>query len=406
MGILDLFMSQTTPQGILSAGGTSPQPTPQAPISLFGMSDPSKVAFAQLANVVGNWGHTPEEMSKTNLNNAQAQAAADKGSLPFGGEGFDNQLVRLRAGQYMRTGVPANEAFSRAANDVLQTKQSPTVDPLNPGSFIMAPRNGLQPIQSSAPAGQTGAAGNLLPPPQQSGLMTIQGPQGQPAQVSGAAVSNGTLAPPATHGNFNPANQNLYAGTGVVQLEGAKAGAEAAARLQAQKDANGGVPTFTQSEGQAASRSTLMKDALEGFEATMNSPNVSPGKMALADTVGAMGPVGAYIADSKIRSPDEQRFAVNKAGALEAMASAVTGAGVTKEQFDRFTTRLPTGNEDPQVRNEKLISAYKFLSTQATLSGPLGAELKAQLDQKIQSLSNPIQGPKVLKFNPKTGRLE
>lgn len=408
MGILDFLTQQATPQGILSGGfGSQPQaPQQQAPISLFGFSDPTKLAFSQLSSVIGNWGQTPEQTANANAKNAEADAARQKNNMPFGGDGFDNQLVRMRAGQYMKTGLPANEAFSRAANDVLQTKQTPTADPLNPGSFIMAPRNGLQPIQSSAPAGQTGAPVSPPPVSPQSGLMTIPGPQGQPAQVSGATVSNGTLAPPATHGSFNPANQNPYAGTGVVQLEGAKAGAEATARLQAQKEMNGGVPTFTQSEGQAASRSTLMKDALEGYEKVMFSPNVSPAKMAAADTVAGMGPMGEYLADSKIRSPDEQRMNINRAGALESVASAVTGAGVTAGQFERFKTLLPTGNEDPQVRSEKLVNAYKFLSTQATLSGPLGGELKAQLDQKIQSLASPTQGPKILKFNPKSGRLE
>ena len=336
MGILDLLTQQTSPQGILSGGfGSQPPPQGQAPFSLFGLSDPSKIAFAQLSNVVGNWGQTPEQVANANAKNAEAAAASQKNNMPFGGDGFDNQLVRLRAGEYMKSGKTAPEAFSLAANDVLQTKQTPTADPNNPGAFLMAPRNGLPPIQGSAPAGQTGAPVAPLPVSPQSGLMTIPGPQGEPAQVSGAALNGGTLAPPATHSSFNPANQNPYAETGTVLQAGAKAGAEEMARRQAQKEANGGVPTFSQSEGQAASRSSLMKGALEGFEQVMNSPNISPGKMAVADTVGGMGPVGAYAAD-KIRSPDEQRFNVNKAGALESMASAVTGAGVTKEQFDRI----------------------------------------------------------------------
>jgi hypothetical protein len=204
---------------------------------------------------------------------------------------------------------------------------------------------------------------------------------------------------------FNPENKNPYAGTGVVQLEAAKAGAAEAARKAAEKEANGGVPTFTQSEGQAASRSTMLKDSLESFENIMNSPNVSPMNMAAADTVAKMGPIGTVIADKNIRTPDEQRFNVAKAAALEGMASAVTGAGVTKDQFDRFTSILPTGSEDPAVRQEKLLGAYKFLRTQATLSGPLGSELGAYLDSKIQALSKP-QSPSIKRFNPKTGKLE
>lgn len=239
-GLLD---QQQQPNGLLG------QPTPFNPTmntqpSIMGLpqqdqppvqSNKAAYAFSQMADIIGNWGKTPEEQAKVSLYRAQADAERAKMSqqeVPFGGDSFDNQLVRQRAREYMKVGVPYDEALSRAANDVLQTKQQYVADPVNPGQLMPVGRKALPDIGAGAQPGPVMQAPQVqseeLPPPAASGAL--------PA----SSFDGGLLPPPAgmPSPSFNPASKNPYAGSGAVQLEAAKTVANEAAKRDVQRMAD------------------------------------------------------------------------------------------------------------------------------------------------------------------------
>jgi len=171
--------------GGVNTGSAMQQPAPAE-------NDGFKQALMALTDAVGNWGKTPQEIAQTEL--LRAQAAAQRNQIgPFGGDSFDNQLVRQRAREYIQAGYPQQEAISRAANDVLGTKQDYVADPSNPGALIPVGRKALPPI-----SGQTQAMTQMVPVvtqlPQggQGAGMTLRGPNGEAAMPT----SGGPLLPP------------------------------------------------------------------------------------------------------------------------------------------------------------------------------------------------------------------
>ena len=138
---------------------------------------------------------------------------------------------------------------------------------------------------------------------------------------------------------------------------------------------SGGVGKLTEAQGQAASRAALIGEGLNTLNKLLLSPDVNPWRMEAANLVGGI----SEAAGNKIRSEDEQRWNAAKSAALEGLASAVTGAGVTKDQFDRYSAMLPTPSDAPAVAQEKMAAANRFLQTQLLLAGPAGQAVAAQL---------------------------
>jgi hypothetical protein len=165
-----------------------------------------------------------------------------------------------------------------------------------------------------------------------------------------------------------------------------------AAQLAAERANNNGLPRMTETQQQAASRSNLISGGLQQLSDVMLNPTVDPTRMALADTVEGIGPLGSVLGNN-IRTPDEQRFIAGRDAAIEGFASAVTGAGVTQDQFGRFSRLLPQGSEDPQVRREKLRNAYEFLLTQTQIAGPIANNIRAEVMQlREQGVGQPQAG--------------
>jgi hypothetical protein len=115
--------------------------------------------------------------------------------------------------------------------------------------------------------------------------------------------------------------------------------------------------------------------------------------MAFAETVEGLGPIGSVLGNN-IRTPDEQRMIAGRDAAIEGFASAVTGAGVTQDQFTRFSRLLPQGSEDPTVRREKLANAYEFLLTQTQIAGPIANDIRGEVMRiREQSIAQTPQMP-------------
>ena len=146
----------------------------------------------------------------------------------------------------------------------------------------------------------------------------------------------------------------------------------------------GGSGKMTEAQGQASSRGTLLGNGLQTIDANIASPNVNPYRQAAADTIQGMGAPGRLVA-TKIRSDEENMLNAGNAGALEGVASAVTGAGVTKDQFDRFTSMLPNSADSGDVRAQKFKSALTFLENQLQVAGPRGQQILAT-DTGLQQL--------------------
>lgn len=201
--------------------------------------------------------------------------------------------------------------------------------------------------------------GVLLPPPSGSG---------QPDASIFPAQGNATQMP----SGLDPKAQGQYMDTLASQ----------SAQMAAERAANGGVPKMTETQSQASSRATLMNQGLRGMSDALMSGNVSGLNMALADTAQNYGgPIGEYVANAQLRTPQEQAFSASKGAALEGIASAVTGAGVTQDQFSRFSNMLPTGNETPEVQRLKMANAYEFLLNQTKIAGPVAEEIRSEVER-------------------------
>ena len=246
------------------------------------------------------------------------------------------------------------------------------------GSLLEAPAPSAAPIPARGTP-QPGA-GEMLPEPT----------YGVPGQVLNA--------PPAVPGEV-PSGPNPVTNTAPPEGLDARARgqymdtlATQAAQLAAERANNNGLPRMTETQQQAASRSNLISGGLQQLSDVMLNPTVDPTRMALADTVEGIGPLGSVLGNN-IRTPDEQRFIAGRDAAIEGFASAVTGAGVTQDQFGRFSRLLPQGSEDPQVRREKLRNAYEFLLTQTQIAGPIANNIRAEVMQlREQGVGQPQAG--------------
>jgi hypothetical protein len=123
----------------------------------------------------------------------------------------------------------------------------------------------------------------------------------------------------------------------------------------------GSVKPPNESQMQAAQRAQLIQDGVSKLTALYTDPNISPWRLAAADAMAgtALGDTAA----AKLRSPEEQKWKAAQASALEGLASAVTGAGVTTQQFERYKAMLPDVNDkDQTVRDAKIQAANDFLN--------------------------------------------
>lgn len=133
----------------------------------------------------------------------------------------------------------------------------------------------------------------------------------------------------------------------------------------------GAVKPPTESQLTAANRSVLLQNGMDQLEKLYDNPDLSPMRMATAETLEGMGPYGR-VAGSAIRTDPEQTYAAAQASALEGLAAAVTGAGVTKDQFGRYTSMLPSYQDKPETRKAKFKAANEFLNTTLTNAGAAG----------------------------------
>lgn len=296
--------------------------------------DPSRSRdqrIADLSNVPGYEG----EAVKASLDQPEATALKDQA---------EQALISQASGQALS---PQQQAALQAYDKLRQTERM-----YDPRQNVVPKYSPLADVPGSTPSSpQLVAPGaQLLPPP-------AAGQTPDPSMFP--ATPSATMQPPA---GLDAKGQGIFM--------------DEMARAQAEKALNGGVPKMTETQQQASSRSSLISSGLKSLGSLMDSPQVSGGRMAIADTVGMAGPIGQYAAQ-QIRSPEEQKFTAGRDSALEGMASAVTGAGVTQDQFARFTNMLPSPADDPSVRPQKLVNAYDFLLTQTKIAGPVANEIAA-----------------------------
>lgn len=133
----------------------------------------------------------------------------------------------------------------------------------------------------------------------------------------------------------------------------------------------------------ASSRAQLLGDGLKTLENNISDPSVSPLRMAIGDTMKgtALGDLGA----TKLQGDKENIASAGRDAALEGMASAVTGAGVTKDQFTRFTNMLPKAADTQPVKDAKFDNAYNFLLNQTNVAGPIAEQLKQHIVERNQA---------------------
>jgi hypothetical protein len=301
--------------------------------------------------------------------------AASMPKGPFSGDGFDNQMASAQYQYYLSQGADELTARQRAINDVLASKPQyqMVTDAAGNVRMMPVPRGSVPtgPISApSAPAMPGVAQSDVLPPP------SFQEPQG------------GLLPPPAAMGaGETQMPSSMFAGNPKAQ----QAQMETQARIQGERAANGGTLPLTEAQGQAAARAQLLQQGLQGYESTLFNPEVRPAAMAAADTVSALGPLGRLAAGS-IRNDTEAQLNAAQAKALEAMAASVTGAGVTQDQFDRFSSMLPSAYEGDATKRVKLKAAYDYLLGLSNLTG----DMRGQLQERIKTMaenSKANQGP-------------
>lgn len=149
----------------------------------------------------------------------------------------------------------------------------------------------------------------------------------------------------------------------------------------------GSVKPPNESQMQAGNRAQLVQDGLGKLEALYNDPNISPWNVGIADTVGSLGPIGA-VAGSTMKSDAEQQFSAAKASALEGMAASITGAGVSKDQFERYSQMLPDITDKPGTRKAKLQAANDYLKVVLRNAGAAAAPVLEIMKNKGAAESN------------------
>lgn len=292
------------------------------------------------------------------------KASLEKPDFDFGNL-VDQAIIKKASGQPL---TPEEEAAGRAydlkksAEVQMDTRGVPYTPyrPMFGGAAAPAPgSNGTLQLSRDGTA-------TLLPPP-------VQGQPQDPSVVAGMGNTSSTT--PQAPAGLDPKAQGVFM--------------DQVAKQQAENAMNGGTPVLTEPQGKANSRATLLADGLSSFSKLLGNKNIDPVNMAIADTVSYGGPLG-QVGANKIRSPEEQSWSAARDKALESVASAVTGAGVTKEQFARFSNLLPNGSEDPAVQREKLISAYGFLRAQTEEAGPASQDIRSAIDSQISNLKSQI----------------
>lgn len=162
----------------------------------------------------------------------------------------------------------------------------------------------------------------------------------------------------------------------------------------------------SESQAAAGSRATMIQDGVSKLQSLYNSPNISIPRSLGASVLDQFGPIG-QAAGGALRSDDEQQWKAAQGAALEGLAAAVTGAGVTSGQFERYQSMLPQLTDKPETRKSKLAFANKFLQSQLTAAGPAGAALAKQIDAAPSASADQSATPtKVFKYNPATGKVE
>lgn len=129
---------------------------------------------------------------------------------------------------------------------------------------------------------------------------------------------------------------------------------------------------------QAGIRGTLVEGAIKNIRdiAKNEGANISPLRMAAADTIGEKGPLGAYGANT-LRTDDEKKYSAAIAKGVEGLVAAITGAGVAKDQFPRIQNLIPGPTDSPEIINWKLDQLQPILDTLVAGSGPLALSKNA-----------------------------
>lgn len=127
----------------------------------------------------------------------------------------------------------------------------------------------------------------------------------------------------------------------------------------------------SESNIQAGIRGTLIEGAIKNIrDITTNSKDISPLRMAAADTIGEKGPLGAYGANI-LRTDNEKKYSAAVAKGVEGLVAAITGAGVAKDQFPRIQNLIPGPTDSPEIVNWKLDQLGPILDVLLAGSGPL-----------------------------------
>lgn len=139
-----------------------------------------------------------------------------------------------------------------------------------------------------------------------------------------------------------------------------------------QIDTNGdGVPDIvvggkmkppTESQSKAANQYTLLNTALSGIEKMMGEGSASSTRSAVADTLGAYGPIGELAGQSLVLTEDDKQYRAKRAAALESLANSITGAAFTEEQKRNFNEMLPRPTDDDATVKAKIADLRAYLA--------------------------------------------
>lgn len=300
--------------------------------------------------------------------------------------GYEDAAIRLATEKPANADVQdlAEQAILKSSKGLpLTADETAAVDAYNrlKGMEVMYdPRQNIvpkyRPLQIASTPSQTASENSLT---------ADQAATGMPADV---------LPPP----RLNEAQPGVAMPTGLdPKAQGQYMDAMAA--NAAERAANGGLPKMTAEQAQSNVRSTILGDSLQGIEKLLFDPQVSGGNMALGKSVSGVLPDGAsQFVQNKILNPKEQLFQSNMAGALESLAGALTGAAFSEEQKRNFTSMLPNGMEDPSIRKQKLVNAYKYAIAVSEGAGAAGLEARQAFGERLQALqqpNTPVEGVEV-----------
>lgn len=199
-------------------------------------------------------------------------------------------------------------------------------------------------------------------------------------QTAVAAAGRAPQQAPGDIQEYNLAKSQGFKGT-ILDYQNAKKGQGMSVTLPdgTVMQVGGTQKPVSESQAAAGSRATMIQDGVSKLQSLYNSPNISIPRSLGASVLDQFGPIG-QAAGGALRSDDEQQWKAAQGAALEGLAAAVTGAGVTSGQFERYQSMLPQLTDKPETRKSKLAFANKFLQSQLTAAGPAGAALAKQID--------------------------